>query len=236
VAEVFATTRMLAPGVALAMLDESTEQLRARKDPLLDLAFALDAEREQVEQAEHRFQGATRRLRPLWLRAVHAMAGRPVSPDANSTLRISFGHVKGYSPRDGVFMLPQTTLAGLVAKHTGEEPFDAPAALLLAAPQAPRSRWADPGIEDVPVAFLADCDTTGGNSGSPMLNSRGELVGVNFDRVWENVANDLGYNPDVARNVSVDARYLLWTIETLGGPQAGWLLAELGVAAVESAQ
>jgi hypothetical protein len=128
-------------------------------------------------------------------------------------------------------MRPQTTLAGVVEKNTGEEPFAAPPALLAAAPQGPKSRWAASKLKDVPVNFLADADTTGGNSGSPVLNHKGELVGVNFDRVWENVANDFGYDPDVARNVSVDVRYLLWMLEALDGDAARPLLEEMGVAA-----
>jgi hypothetical protein len=116
----------------------------------------------------------------------------------------------------------------MAAKATGSAPFAAPATLLAAAAGAPRSRYADAALGDVPVAFLADADTTGGNSGSPVLNGRGELVGVNFDRVWENVANDFGFNPEVARNVSADARYLLWVMETVHGEAARPLLAELG--------
>src|SRR5438067_835577 len=88
-------------------------------------------------------------------------------------------------------------------------------------------RWRDARLGDVPVNFLADADTTGGNSGSPVVNGRGELVGVNFDRVWENVANDFGYNPDVARNVNVDVRYLLWMLDVV--QHASGVLRELGV-------
>ena len=113
-------------------------------------------------------------------------------------------------------------------KNTGEEPFAAPPEILRAAAGGPKSRWADPRLKDVPVCFLADADTTGGNSGSPVINGRGELVGVNFDRVWENVANDFGYNPEVARNVTADARYLLWLLETEHGAKAEALLREMG--------
>lgn len=73
--------------------------------------------------------------------------------------------------------------------------------------------WKDAALQDVPVCFLADADTTGDNSGSPTVNGRGELVGINFDRVWENVANDFGFNPQIARNISVDVRYLLWILD-----------------------
>lgn len=127
-------------------------------------------------------------------------------------------------------MESRTTLAGVVEKHTGEEPFDAPAPILAAAAGAAESRWAEKDLGDVPVCFLATGDTTGGSSGSPVLNGRGELVGVNFDRVWENVANDFGYNPEIARNVSADVRYLLWMLETGGAPGSRELLEELGVA------
>ena len=228
--DLLAHTRVTDLAERKKMFDESEEQLRARHDPLLDLAFGLDAELRSLKESSDRFDGAVSRLRPRWQKAVMAHAGKPVAPDANGTLRVSLAHVQGYGPRDGVLMRPQTTVSGVVEKHTGEEPFAAPPELLAAAPQAPASRFADPKLKDVPVAFLADADTTGGNSGSPVLNGRGELVGVNFDRVWENVANDFGYNPEVARNISVDVRYLLWLMEATGGEAARPLLEEMGVA------
>ena len=201
------------------MFEESTEQLRSRKDPLLGLAFALEPQLRALQTATRTHEGAVARLRPLWRKAVLAQAGKPVAPDANSTLRVSFAQVKGYAPRDGVIYTPQTTLAGMIEKHTGEEPFRLPAAILAAA------RKVKPA--EVPLDFLADADTTGGNSGSPTVNGRGELVGLNFDRVWENVANDFGYNPEVARNVNVDVRFLLWLLQEV--EQAPNLLEELGV-------
>ena len=209
------------------MANESVAALHARKDPLLEFAFALDGELRAREERRDRRVGAESRLRPVWRRAVEAHAGKPIAPDANGTLRVSFAHVQGYQPRDGVFLLPQTTLRGVVDKTTGVDPFAAPAALLEAAREAPKSRFADSKLGQVPVAFLADCDTTGGNSGSPVIDGRGRLVGINFDRVWENVANDFGWNPEVARNVSVDVRYLLWNLEALGGDAAKPLLDEL---------
>lgn len=207
------------------LFDETPDQLKARKDPLFDLALALDVERRALRDRRDAFSGRVLKLRPVWRRAVIAEAGKPVAPDANSTLRVTFGRVKGYSPRDGVTMLPQTTLGGAVEKHTGVEPFDLPLKIRDHARQP--GRWADPMLKDVPVDFLADCDTTGGNSGSPTIDGKGRLVGVNFDRVWENVANDFGYNPDVARNVNADVRYMLWMLEEVDG--AGELVTELGV-------
>lgn len=228
-AELIARTKVTDAAERDRMFDESVSELQARHDPLLDLAFALDRELKQRKERDDRTKGAISRLRPRWHRAVLAHAGRPLAPDGNGTLRVSLAHVQGYIPRDAVRYEPQTTVGGIVQKETGEEPFASPKALLAAAPAAPKSRWADPKLEDVPVAFLADADTTSGSSGSPILNGRGELVGVNFDRVWENVAGDFGYNPEVARNVSADVRYLFWLLETLHGEAAQGVLQEMGV-------
>lgn len=225
--EIQAATKVLDLVEREKMLAETVAQLRARQDPLLDLAFELEADLRRLDDRRDEDRGASSRLRPTWRRAVAAHLGRPLAPDANGTLRVSFAKVEGYRPRDAVWMEPQTTLGGLVQKHTGVEPFNAPAPLLAAAGGAPASPYADPRLEDVPVAFLASADTTGGNSGSPVLNGRGELVGVNFDRVWENVANDFGYNPEIARNVSVDVRYLLFVLERFGGAAARGVLQEL---------
>jgi hypothetical protein len=225
--ELYAATKVTDPAQRVAMMNETEEQLRARRDPLIDLGFALDAELQRLLDRQATLEGAVTRLRPVWRKAVMAQAGRPIAPDANSTLRVSFAHVKGYEPRDGVMYVPQTSLSGILEKQTGEEPFDAPDTILAAANAKKFGRWVDRELGDVPVNFLSDADTTGGNSGSPTVNGRGELVGVNFDRVWENVANDFGYNPDIARNVNVDIRYLLWVLDQVEDADA--LLRELGV-------
>jgi hypothetical protein len=223
----YAQTKLFDEGERMKMLAETPEQLRARHDPLLDLGFALDADIRDLGARKEQWDGIISRLRPAWRRAVEAHAGQPIAPDANSTLRVSFAHVQGYSPRDGVWYQPQTTLSGVVEKDTGAEPFNAPPAILEAAKAKRYGQWKDPRLGDVPVDFLADADTTGGNSGSPVINGRGELVGVNFDRVWENVANDFGYNPAVGRNVNVDIRYLLWILDQVA--HGDGLLRELGV-------
>ena len=213
--------------VRLAMLEEDFDTLAARKDSLLDFALELDVELRRLEEEKDRREGAWYRLRPSWRKALAAYLERPLDPDANGTLRVSLAHVEGYSPRDAVWMKPRTTLAGALEKHTGEHPFAVPTKVREAAAQATQSPWVSKELGDVPVAFLATGDTTGGSSGSPVLDGQGRLVGVNFDRVWENVANDFGYNPDIARNVSADLRYLLWMLDQVEG--ADELLRELGV-------
>ncbi|MBN8466605.1 S46 family peptidase [Corallococcus exiguus] len=223
----YAGTKVLTLAERLKMADESVGQLAARRDPLLAFGMELAKEQAALDDTRDRRQGASSRLRPAWRKAVMAQAGKPIAPDANSTLRVSFAKVQGYTPRDGALYLPQTTLTGMMQKHTGEEPFNAPEKVRAAAAAKKFGQWADPRLKDVPVDFLADADTTGGNSGSPTVNGKGQLVGVNFDRVWENVANDFGYNPDVARNVNVDVRYLLWQLDQVEDADA--LLRELNV-------
>jgi hypothetical protein len=225
--KMYAATKLTSVEARDRMLDESEADLRARQDPFVEFGFAFDEDLRALRARQAAWEGRTSVLRPAWRRAVIAHAGQPVAPDANSTLRVSFAHVQGYSPRDAVTYGAQTTLSGAIEKHTGEEPFDLPERVRAEAPEAPRSRWADRQLGDVPIGFLADGDTTGGNSGSPVVNGRGELVGLNFDRVWENVANDFGYNPDIARNVSVDVRYMLWMLDEVEDAVA--LLQELGL-------
>ncbi|HMS16197.1 MAG TPA: S46 family peptidase, partial [Planctomycetota bacterium] len=162
----------------------------------------------------------------LWIEAQQAWRGKAFYPDANSTLRVSAASVKGYSPRDGVVNTPFTTLTGILRKETGEEPFANPKSLLQASENAKSSRFFDQVLGDIPVCFLADGDTTGGNSGSPVINGRGQLVGLNFDRVFENVAGDFGWNADRSRNICVDIRYVLWNLEQV--QPAPHLLKELG--------
>lgn len=227
IAELDQQSKIFDEAQRLAMFEESLDQLRARRDPYVDLALALQPELRAFTERKERWEGTLTRLRPVWRRAVIAHAGKPVAPDANSTLRVTFAHVAGYTPRDAVRYEPQTTLSGVVEKHTGEEPFDAPERELVAVREKRFGKWKDARLGDVPVNFLADADTTGGNSGSPTVNGRGELVGLNFDRVWENVANDFGYNQDVARNVNVDIRYMLWLLDQV--EHADELLKELKV-------
>lgn len=227
IADLYAGSRVMDPAQRARMFDQTPAQLKARNDPLIELGFALAAEQMALRDRQDRASGTVSRLRPVWRKAVAAHAGKPVAPDANASLRVSFAHVKGYEPRDAVIYSPQTTMSGMLEKYTGEEPFDAPEDVLRAARARDFGPWADPRLNDLPLDFLSDADTSGGNSGSPAVNGDGEIVGVNFDRVWENVANDFGYNPAVARNVNADIRYLLWLLDRVH--RGSWLLEELGI-------
>lgn len=145
-------------------------------------------------------------------------------PDANSTLRIAYGKVDGYRPVDAVCYEPFSTLDGVMEKDNPEiYDYDVPARLRQLYETKDYGRWAVNGT--VPVAFIATNHTTGGNSGSPVLNARGELIGVNFDRCWEGTMSDLEYDPVVCRNIALDIRYALFLIDRVGG--AGYLLDEM---------
>jgi hypothetical protein len=211
-----------------ANLEATLATLRASQDPYVKLAVALSAELGEQRTRRRQTAGAMLRVRPYLLTAMAAMRaaeGRAIYPDANGTLRISFATVKGYVPREGLIATPQTSVLGLVEKETGREPFASPGKVLAAVRAEDWGRWADPRLAAVPIDFLSDADTTGGNSGSPVVNGRGELVGLNFDRVWENVAGDFGWNAERSRNVNLDIRYALWLIDRVDG--AGELLREL---------
>jgi hypothetical protein len=210
------------------MLGESTAQLKARNDAMLDFATALGAEILAKEERDYRVAGAMSRVRPQYLEALRTMSGGLLAPDANSTLRVTFGNVKGYVPRDAVYYTPQTTVAGIVRKNRGEGEFDAPKQEIAAAKDAAmKSGYVDPELGDVPVDFLSDVDTTGGNSGSPTLNANGELCGILFDGNYEALGSDYLVEPKVTRSIHVDAVYMLWVMDAVD--KAHNLLREMGL-------
>ena len=153
---------------------------------------------------------------------------RTFDPDANLTLRVAYGSVAGYEAADGVYHLPYTTIDGIIEKDNPEiYDYDIPQSLRDVYASKDYGRW---GIErdgklTLPVAFLAKNHTTGGNSGSPILNSKGQLLGINFDRTWLSTMSDLDYDADICRNISVDIRYVLFVIDKIGG--AGYLIDEM---------
>ncbi|MCX4241487.1 S46 family peptidase [Paraliomyxa miuraensis] len=234
VPRVLRATKVTEEAFAKAAFDAAdAEALAASRDPLLVLAHELVEAIEQHEERSDRDSGELLVLGPRYFEMLEAVRGGPVYPDANGTLRFSHATVQGYTPRDGMLATPQTVLAGQVAKHTGQEPFDLAEAVRNAAPSAAQSYWSDPALGDVPVAFLANGDTTGGNSGSPVIDGQGRFIGLNFDRVWENIAGDVGWNQARSRNIIVDVRYLLWVLDEV--TDAGPLLEELGVAHLRDA-
>lgn len=224
----YANTKIHVADERKKMYEESKTQLEARKDSMIEFAAALLPQSLADEEENRKYLGASSRVRPLYFEALREMSGGVLSPDANGTLRISFGEVKGYEPRDAVAYEPHTTLSGVIAKHTGEGEFDAPDALLEAARAGKTKAYELPHLGDVPVNFLSTNYTTGGNSGSPTLNGKGELVGLLFDGNFEALGSDYLVDPELTRSIHADMVYVLWIMDAVD--RAQHLMREMGVA------
>ncbi|TVR71287.1 MAG: S46 family peptidase [Marinilabiliales bacterium] len=149
---------------------------------------------------------------------------RAFYPDANRTLRVAYGQVGGYYPRDAVSYNYYTTLSGVMEKYqTGEPDYTVPERLKELYDGTGYGEFARPG--EIRISFIATNHTTGGNSGSPVINGNGHLIGVNFDRVWEGTMSDIMFDPEVCRNISVDVNYILYITDVYAG--AGYLLEEM---------
>ena len=226
----FARTRLEDGNDRLALMDAAPSALLESGDPFLKLAAALYEDDIAREREQEDRKGREAALRPIYMQAVLGWSKaerRIVYPDANGTLRITYGAVIGGSPQDGLIYEPFTRLEGLLAKNTGEAPFDAPEALLDRIRAGDYGAYKSNTIGSTPVNFLSDLDITGGNSGSPTLNSRGELVGLLFDGTLEGVVTDWAFDARTARAIHVDSRYILWVMEKVDG--ATRLLDEMDI-------
>jgi hypothetical protein len=145
-------------------------------------------------------------------------------PDANSTLRLTWGIVNGYEPKDGVYYAPKTYLGGIMEKYKpGDYEFDVPEKLIKLYDDKDFGVYGENG--KMPVCFIGTNHTTGGNSGSPALDANGNLIGLNFDRVWEGTMSDINYDAKICRNIMVDIRYVLFIVDKYGG--ARYLIDEM---------
>jgi hypothetical protein len=208
-----------------ALFDKTTAQLREMNEPLIDFAGEIAAANSEIGPRTRAFNAIVARWRPLLVQGMSEMHGSKPYPDANTTLRFTYGEVKGYVPHDAAVYQSFTHLGGVIEKDTGREPFDVPAKLKDLFRAKDFGVYADGG--DVPVDFLSTTDIIGGNSGSPILNGRGEQVGIVFDGNYEGLGNDFFYNDPKGRTISVDIRYVLFVTDKFGG--AGYILKELDI-------
>ncbi|QNA91101.1 S46 family peptidase [Massilia sp. Dwa41.01b] len=200
----------------LAWMEQSADAFRKSNDPFIALAVRLNDVANGLEERRKEVDGNLDRTIPQYMAAVIAYKksqGKPVYPDANSTLRVTYGTVSPYSPRDGLVKGPFTTVEGIVEKATDKDPFLVPAALLNAVKARRYGVFKDPVLNTVPVNFLSSADTTGGNSGSAVMNKRGELVGLNFDSTYESITKDWYFDTAITRAIHVDIRYMLWVMK-----------------------
>lgn len=230
VSRLYGETKLVGKVARLGHLEDDAETLANSGDSFLKLAAALYESDIERDEASKRISGRAQILRPKYMEAIIAFQeadGAITYPDANSTLRVTYGTVKGAEARDGLAYTPFTTLRGIAAKYTGEDPFDSPQSQLDAIAANDFGGYDMESLDSVPVNFLTTLDSTGGNSGSPTMNGKGELVGLLFDGTYESINSDWDFDEVTTRTIHVDTRYMLWVMEKIDG--ADNLLKEMGV-------
>jgi len=206
---------------ALKALEGASEEVitRINNDAAYIFAKPYIAEfYNNLEPNYQRLNGEIAKVQKQYMKALmEVLPSDKYYPDANSTLRVTYGQVKGYSPRDAVYYNPVSYLDGIVEKHIpGDYEFNVPEKLLELHKTKDYGQYADSNGK-VPVCFLGTNHTTGGNSGSPAIDANGNLIGLNFDRVWEGTMSDMNYDPTICRNIMVDARYILFIVDKYAG-------------------
>lgn len=223
----FAESKFSDEAFIRSLFEKSPDELKKVDDPFLKAVIGLYPEFKRLRELDKEIEGKLGRLYGELIDVKQEFQKTSFVPDANGTLRMTFGQVKGYSPEDAVYKYPATTLRGVIEKTTGEEPFITPDRIRELYDKGDFGNFLHPKLNQVPVALLYNTDTTGGNSGSPILNGRGELVGVNFDRAFEATINDFAWNESYSRSIGVDIRYVLWITGKVYGVQR--LLDEMGI-------
>jgi hypothetical protein len=198
-------------------IERKPEDFKASNDSFIKAAVALYEPDLKSEAEEEELGGKLQQAYASYMKAKIAYMhskGQAVYPDANSTLRVTFGQVAGRTPgSDGTNWKAFTTVEGVAAKATGQGEFNAPAAQLKAIKAKEYGKYADPKLKSVPVAYLATLDITGGNSGSAALNAKGEWIGLAFDGTLDSIISDWDFNKAMTRDIQVDLRYILWNMK-----------------------
>ncbi|MGB9906779.1 MAG: S46 family peptidase [Candidatus Saccharicenans sp.] len=219
------------PKKRLELLEMKPAELMKLNDPFINLAAELEKELKVVREESKAWAQERADLKKVYEAALLEMKEGKLAPDANGTIRFTYGPVIGYSPKDAVVYKPITTLKGVMEKETGEFPFHVPDKLKELYQKRDFGRFEDPILKDVPACFLNTTNVTGGNSGSPTLNAKGEQVGIIFDMTYESVIGDYYIIPEWQRSISVDIRYVLFITEKFSG--AHHLIKEMGLCSGE---
>ncbi|GHE86528.1 S46 family peptidase [Thalassotalea profundi] len=214
-------TQLDQESVRLAWMDKSVEDFKNSNDPYIQFAVSQYENDQKLEQEAEDLAGKLAQIRPQFMKAMIAYKkskGEPVYADANSSLRITYGNVKGYSPQDGLTATPFTTLEGMLAKYiAGDHEFDLFKNIRTAIANKDFGNYKRDSLDSVPVNYLSTLDITGGNSGSPTLNGNGEFVGLVFDGVYESIIGDWDYDPKFKRAIHTSVPFMLWTMEHIDG-------------------
>lgn len=225
--DLYARTGLAKPERRLELLGLKPAALAAAGDPLIALAAGLEKELKVVREESKGIGQEGQDFKMAYEAALLEQTGGRFAPDANGTIRFTTGPVEGYAPRDGVLYLPQTTLQGVLEKETGAFPFAVPEKIKALHAARDFGRYEDARLKDVPACFLNTTNVTGGNSGSPTFNAKGEQIGIIFDMTYESVVGDYVVIPEIQRSISVDVRYVLFVTEKFSG--ATDLIREMGL-------
>jgi len=223
----YAKTALGDPAKRLELLGLKPAQLAAVDDPFLKLAAGMEQELKVIREENKGMGREGADLKMAYEAAILEMKKGTYPPDANGTIRFTYGPVMGYQPRDAVTYLPQTTVKGVIEKDTGVFPFKAPAKIKDLWKAKDFGPYMDARLKDVPACFLNTTNVTGGNSGSPTFNAKGEQVGIIFDMTYESVIGDYYVIPELQRSISVDVRYVLWVTDKFSG--ATHIVKEMGL-------
>jgi hypothetical protein len=223
----YASTALGDPAKRLELLGRKPDQLAAVDDPFLKLAAGMEKELKVLREEGYGVGREGADLKMSYEAAIIEMKKGTYPPDANGTIRFTYGPVMGYQPRDAVTYLPQTTVGGVVEKDTGVFPFKVPAKIKDLWKAKDFGPYADARLKDVPACFLNTTNVTGGNSGSPTFNAKGEQIGIIFDMTYESVVGDYYIIPELQRSISVDVRYVLWVTDKFSG--ATHIIKEMGL-------
>lgn len=213
--------------VGKGLFTKTSKELLAMNDPFINLAAALYDEREKERKEDEAWGAKDDELTKQFIESLYAWKGSRLYPDANGTMRFTYGRIKGYQPRDAVYYKPFTYLKGMLEKDTAVEPFDMMPELKELYAKKDFGRWGDPENKDIAIAFTHLVDSTGGNSGSPVFNAKGELAGILFDGNYEAMTCDWMYDLDIQRTISVDIRFVMFVTEKVA--KADNILKEMGL-------
>lgn len=207
--------------------DTKPQKLFSASDVLLAFYKKFYKDYLEAQRRKKEFDAQMSLLMPKLLEVKAKYQNKNFIPDANSTLRLTYGYVKGYEPEDAVYQKPFTTLKGEIEKGTASGDYEIFPAVKQLYSERNFGKYISPQLNDVPLCLLYNLDTTGGNSGSPIMNANGELIGVNFDRAFSATINDYAWNEKYSRSIAVDIRYVLWILEKVG--KADNVLNEIGI-------
>jgi len=218
---------MADPQKRLEMLEMTPKQLHALNDPLIELVAGIEKELKLIREEDKSVDQQYKDLKKTYMAAILEMKDGKIAPDANSTIRFTYGNVEGYQPADGVEYKAFTTLKGVMEKETGTFPFRVPERLKDLHQHKNFGQYKDKKYDDIVTCFLNTTNVTGGNSGSATLNAKGEQVGIIFDMTYESVIGDYYVIPELQRTISVDIRYVLFITEKFSG--AKFIIDEIGL-------